>query len=246
MSSPGSDGTAGSAAAADERAFSPDLGDGERSECAAAAATAQGTSEPKAALPNGTAASLVPKGVRLLAGGVGSAAQPTAGATEPTAGTGDWAKSMLEEIAQLKKKQKAAREAKQRVGRELRNAERRRKRLKRRAKQLSDSDLLAVISLRNHEKALGKGVSATKKKDDEDAESFQMILVRALAVLRSRKPQRGQPVRSPAAAEFNHQQVSGQARTGHRLKGRWRFSGSDARTRAFLVHRNRLSEGGLS
>ena len=57
------------------------------------------------------------------------------------------------------------------VGKQLRNAERRRKRLKQRAKQLSDSDLLAVISLRNHEKALGQRDSAQDEEDREDAES---------------------------------------------------------------------------
>ena len=79
---------------------------------------------------------------------------------------------MLEEIALLKKKQKEAREAKLAVGRQLRNAERRRKRLKQRAKQLSDSDLLAVISLRNHEKTLGQRNSAPDEEDHEDAESI--------------------------------------------------------------------------
>ena len=60
---------------------------------------------------------------------------------------------MLDEISELKRKQKEAREAKLTVGKQLRNAERRRKRLKLRAKQLSDEDLLAVMSLRTHEKA---------------------------------------------------------------------------------------------
>ena len=60
---------------------------------------------------------------------------------------------MLDEISDLKRKQKEARDAKLAVGKELRNAQRRQKRLKTRAKQLSDEDLLAVISLRNHEKA---------------------------------------------------------------------------------------------
>ena len=90
----------------------------------------------------------------------GASAEPTAEVAEPTAAGGDAAdavdvgKTMLEEIAQLKKKQKEARDAKLAVGKQLRNAERRRKRLKQRAKQLSDADLLAVISLRNHEKAV--------------------------------------------------------------------------------------------
>ena len=54
------------------------------------------------------------------------------------------------------------------MSKNLRNAERRRSRLKKRAKALSDADLLAVISLRNHEKALGTAAQPT---DDSDSES---------------------------------------------------------------------------
>ena len=78
---------------------------------------------------------------------------------------------MLEEIAQLKKQQKEAKDAKLAVGKQLRNAERRRKRLKKRASKLSDADLLAVISLRNHEKAVGQRDSAQDEAEDhKDAE----------------------------------------------------------------------------
>ena len=100
-------------------------------------------------------------------GGASSAAEPTAGGRDAA----DLGKSMLEEILLLKTKQKEAREAKMAVGKQLRNAERRRKRLKQRAKQLSDSDLLAVISLRNHEKTLGQRDSAPDERGHEDAES---------------------------------------------------------------------------
>ena len=57
------------------------------------------------------------------------------------------------------------------IAQELRNANRRRQRLKKRAKSLRDGDLLAVISLRNHEKALGRGPSAEEDEDDEESES---------------------------------------------------------------------------
>ena len=44
--------------------------------------------------------------------------------------------------------------------------------MKKRAKALSDADLLAVISLRNHEKALGRHPSAEEEEeDDEDSDS---------------------------------------------------------------------------
>ena len=45
---------------------------------------------------------------------------------------------------------------------------RRRKRLKQRAKQLSDTDLLAVISLRNHEKTVARGEQESKKDTESD------------------------------------------------------------------------------
>ena len=55
----------------------------------------------------------------------------------------------------------------------MRNAERRSSRLKRRAKALSDQDLLAVISLRNHEKALGKSGADVQEEEDEASDSEQ-------------------------------------------------------------------------
>ena len=141
MSSVSSDGHAGGAAAADDRAFSPHLADGEREQCDAAAAS------PQAA--NGTAAAVAAKVAQHVKGGASSAAEPTAGERDAVADVG---KSMLEEIAALKQKQKEARDAKVLAQRQLHNAERRRSRLKKRARMLSDGDLLAVISMRNHER----------------------------------------------------------------------------------------------
>ena len=92
-------------------------------------------------------------------GGASSAAEPTAGERDAVADVG---KSMLEEIAALKQKQKEARDAKVLAQRQLRNAERRRSRLKKRARMLSDGDLMAVISMRNHERNMAQR--------DEDAE----------------------------------------------------------------------------
>lgn len=95
---------------------------------------------------------------------------------EPTArrrpsSVGDPGKTLLEEIVTLKLQQKEAKDAKAAVTKELRNANRRRQRLKKRAKALSDQDLLAVISLRNHGKALGRRPSAEDEDDDEESES---------------------------------------------------------------------------
>ena len=63
-------------------------------------------------------------------------------------------KNILAEIQALKDDQKRAREAKKQITKELRNAEKKRQRLKKRAKQLSDSDLLAVMTLGSAEQAL--------------------------------------------------------------------------------------------
>ena len=160
MSSGSVAGDAGAAPAADDRACSPDLGDGQREERDAAAAAPQ--------TPSGSAAARVSQGAQRVKGVDSKITEPTAGG-QHAADAVDLGKSMLDEISQLKRKQKEAREAKMAVGKQLRNAERRRKRLKQRAKQLSDADLLAVISLRNHEKALGQRKDEEDKEDPEDA-----------------------------------------------------------------------------
>ena len=95
---------------------------------------------------------------------------------EPTArprrsAVADPGKDLLDEIEALKVQQKQAKEAKTAITKDLRNANRRRQRLKKRAKALSDQDLLAVISLRNHERALGRQTSAEDEDDDEESES---------------------------------------------------------------------------
>ena len=160
---------AGSAAASDDFAFSPDLGDGERDKRDGAGPTPEGTTGTAAALASGTAAAFSSEVARPVTGGAGSACEPTAAEQQPAAAA-DLGKSMLQEIAQLKKQQKEAKDAKVALGKQLRNAERRRKRLKKRASKLSDTDLLAVISMRNHEKAVGgKGDTATEEADEENA-----------------------------------------------------------------------------
>ena len=171
MCSPGGASAAGSAAGTDDLAFSPDLGDGERDKRDGAAPNPQGTNGTAAALASGTAAAFSSKVAHPVKGGAGSACEPTAAEQQP-AGAPDLGKSMLEEIAQLKKQQKEAKDAKLAVGKQLRNAERRRKRLKKRASKLSDSDLLAVISLRNHEKVAGL-LAATDEGDEENAKEIQ-------------------------------------------------------------------------
>ena len=157
--------------ASDDLAFSPDLGDGERDKRDGAAPTPEGANGTATALASGTAAAFSSEVARPVKGGAGCACEPTASEQQPAAAGADVGKSMLEEIAQLKKQQKEVKDAKLAVGKQLRNAERRRNRLKKRANKLSDADLLAVISLRNHEKAVvgGQGDTATEDGDEENA-----------------------------------------------------------------------------
>ena len=51
-------------------------------------------------------------------------------------------------IDRLKAEQKAMKEAKEKLNKDLKNAEKRRTRLKKRARQLSDADLVAVLQMR--------------------------------------------------------------------------------------------------
>ena len=172
MCSPGGASAAGSSAATDDRAFSPDLGEGERDRRECAAPTRQDTNGTAAAWASGTAAALASEVAHPVKGGAANASEPTAADKEPATAGSDAGKSMLEEIAQLKKKWKEAKEARAAVAKQLRNAERRRKRLKQRASSLSDADLLAVISLRNHEKVAGL-LAATGEGDEEKAKERQ-------------------------------------------------------------------------
>jgi len=56
-------------------------------------------------------------------------------------------------IARLKEEQRHLREERKRVSRDLKNQEKRRSRLKKRAKMLSDGDLMAVLQMRHVERA---------------------------------------------------------------------------------------------
>ena len=132
-----------------------------------APATPRGAETPASGPAPASAETVVesPSGVRR------SGREPTARRGSRRTGN-DPGKDLLDEISVLKEQQKKAREEKQAITKELRNANRRRQRLKRRAKALTDADLLAVISLRNHEKALGRHPSAEEEEDDdEDSDS---------------------------------------------------------------------------
>lgn len=60
----------------------------------------------------------------------------------------DAAEPLLQGIARLKAEQAGLRSERKRVSKELKNAEKRRTRLRKRARQLSDSDLVAVLQMR--------------------------------------------------------------------------------------------------
>lgn len=61
--------------------------------------------------------------------------------------------ALLPEIERLKAEQKRIRAEREKIRKDLKNAEKRRSRLKRKAKQLSDGDLLQVMQMRTAEKA---------------------------------------------------------------------------------------------
>lgn len=84
---------------------------------------------------------------------------------EPTpecAQTGASGSALLSQIDNLKKEQKAARAARAKLSKDLRNAEKRRKRLKGKAKMLSETDLKEVLGMRATETTL-KQVAASAK-----------------------------------------------------------------------------------
>jgi hypothetical protein len=56
--------------------------------------------------------------------------------------------SLLDSIGRLKEQQAALRAERKKVAKDLRNAERRKNRLKRKARQLTDADLLQVMQMR--------------------------------------------------------------------------------------------------
>ena len=68
-------------------------------------------------------------------------------------------KALLPEIDRLKNEQKRIRAERKAVTKELKNAEKRRSRLKKKAKQLSDGDLLQVLHMRSAEKILKTSAS---------------------------------------------------------------------------------------
>ena len=87
----------------------------------------------------------------------------------PSEGAAVGDKALLPEIERLKSEQKRIRLERKAVAKELKNAEKRRSRLKKKAKQLSDGDLLQVLQMRSAERTLK--ASASDPPTEESASS---------------------------------------------------------------------------
>jgi len=74
---------------------------------------------------------------------------------------------ILGNIKALKEQQKNLRDERLKVGKQLRNEEKRRMRLRKRARQLSDGDLVALLKMRS----VGKADSAPVPAEDPSAEA---------------------------------------------------------------------------
>ena len=83
-------------------------------------------------------------------------------ADEPLAvGGPERAASLIDHIEELRAEQRRARAQRQEITRELRNAQRRKRRLKGRARQLSNDDLLTVLRMRDDTAAAASSDAAT-------------------------------------------------------------------------------------
>ena len=110
-------------------------------------------SEPEAdaAPPAATVAAVAPPGSSASASSSsGSAGIAALLADVPVPPGGE---QLGDAIARLKREQDEVRASRKRVTKELKNAQKRKQRLKKRAKQLSDTDLVSVLQLRASEKA---------------------------------------------------------------------------------------------
>jgi hypothetical protein len=108
--------------------------------------------EADAPSPASTVAAVAPPGSAAPGSGSSSGSGGVAALLADIAGPVG-GEELGESIARLKREQGAARANRQRVSKELKNAQKRKQRLKKRAKQLSDTDLVSVLQLRASEKA---------------------------------------------------------------------------------------------
>ena len=99
-----------------------------------------------------------------------------ASTTSPSAGSEQKGDGLLNHIADLRRQQKEARDARAKLSKELKNATRKKKRLQRKARQLSNQDLLQVLSMREASAAASPNTgeaSAAKAPAKQDADETQ-------------------------------------------------------------------------
>ena len=108
----------------------------------------------------GSARERSPCGATALSSGptAGPAAEATVADTRSGASAGPGTGSeLLESIERLKKQQRDLKTEKKRIGKQLKNAEKRRGRLRKKAKLLSDQDLLEVLQMRGNTASSSSG-----------------------------------------------------------------------------------------
>ena len=96
--------------------------------------------------PTASPATLLAKGKEAVP--TPQRSEPTAGACSALVPSPGRVSALVPEIARLKAERQALRDQRKKLAKDLKNAERKRSRLKKRAKLLSDSDLVAVMMLR--------------------------------------------------------------------------------------------------
>lgn len=131
---------------------------------AAAAPAADAASTAPVGVPRKRAAAELPDAI--MAGDGGAALDPQL----PQ-------ESLLESIKRLKEQQAAMKAAKKDVQRELRNATKRRQRLKKQARQLTDKDLVEVLQMRKEAipaVVVGEPTAAAAALRDEVCEEVEM------------------------------------------------------------------------
>ena len=80
------------------------------------------------------------------------------------------ARTLTDDILKLREEQIAVRNERKRIQKDLKNAQRRKRRLKEKARQLTDQDLLAVLLLRQKEKSDGESAAKEQKESAGSAE----------------------------------------------------------------------------
>lgn len=105
---------------------------------------------------------------------------------------------ILPAIHRLRAEQKKLREERARIARELKNAEKRRSRLKKRAKQLSDTDLMTVLQMRAVERNSSERDSGTSPAASSSQQGLVADIVPKSKSTVQRGSARGSDGQSPA------------------------------------------------